>query len=70
MDRRTYRRALHEKVIVILNPQDLTIDIMLMRGPQWRDEHNMAFDNLARYRAAEEEIMSVIPTKGFVLDDE
>lgn len=69
MDRRTYRRALHEKVIVILNPQDLTIDIMLMRGPQWRDEHNMVFDNLARYRAAEEEIMSVIPTKGFFLEE-
>jgi len=69
MDRRTYRRAVHEKIVVILCPEDLTIDVRLMRGPQYYDEHNMRFDNLALYRAGEEEIMSSIQSNGFVLDE-
>jgi hypothetical protein len=59
----------HEKVVVILNPEALTIDIRLMRGPQYYDEHNMTLDNLALYRGMEEEIMSSIQRKGFVLDE-
>lgn len=69
MDRRNYIRAIHEKIAVIRDPEALTIDVRLMRGPQYYDEHNFAFDNLARYRAAEEEIMSSIQSKGFVLDE-
>jgi hypothetical protein len=65
---RRYRNArlIHEKVFVITNEKDLTIEILLMRGPQWKDEHNLNFQTIEQYRDVEYDIFTVLRDKGFV----
>ena len=56
----------NQKVMVLTNEDTLTIEIMLMRSPVWKDEHTLNFPDIDAYRAVEYNIFTVLRDKGFI----